>query len=269
MNAVTKLGKRLMVAVSGLFLIGALSAQAEFRVPDGLAMVNKGYCSFTLLDFENELPIIAAPIALLDADSGDAVHVGQTSSEGLYSADLQEGRYVLSVGSILVSVIDVADGHELDAIRIVMPRDSLLIGSGNTAQTPPMDENNEGEADVEEDQDMLVWIWVGGTFIGVSTVAGVAAAVEHHNDSGGGGGEVVTLPVPEGSSPSSPPPAPEPEPEPEEPTPDTPSVTLPPPMTLSPFNCNDCISSCPPTDGTMASFCVYSCFMYCQGGIGR
>lgn len=131
--------------IAGMLVAGALvtSVMAETTATSGkMLRMQPGNAVYTILDSSGVRPMPGAQLAIRDMQDGEALATAVADKAGRAIVELTEGRFILSVGALNLSVLDVALDAEHTECRIVMPTQDMLVGGqdeeGDVAVVPPM-----------------------------------------------------------------------------------------------------------------------------------
>lgn len=157
--------------IAGIFVLSAVATVAMAGTASmGTTMLRMqpGEGVFTILDTRGVSPLPGSQLSIRDMEQGEPV-VGAVADEaGRAVVELTEGRFIVNVNNINLSVLDVNPDAEHSECRIVMPNQDMLVG---------------GQADedtVALGSTMMTPVVIGGAVV---LVGGVAYAIDEYSSS--------------------------------------------------------------------------------------
>ena len=124
--------KRSIVGV--VVLLSVMLPIVGISAPEvGVLKLKAGECGFHILDVNGVKPLADAKVAVLSVKDGKSMGAATSDKLGKCTIKIAEGRYLLSVKDVNVSVIDVSADAELAQCRLVMPNKPLQVGAQGPA----------------------------------------------------------------------------------------------------------------------------------------
>lgn len=168
-----------MLAVSAL----AAVAMAENTATSGkLLRMQPGEGVFTILDNKGVRPMPGSELSVRDMQDGEAIVKAVANEAGRAVVELTEGRFILSVDQLNLSVLDVSADAAHTECRIVMPLQNMLVGGqaeGGTGAAGAGGAAGDGGT-VEMGRSLMTPVVIGGALV---LVGGVAYAIDENSGS--------------------------------------------------------------------------------------
>lgn len=115
-----------VVALAGLLVQTGIAAQSAR--PGSLLKMKSGVCSFRLLDATGVKPLDGATLALSSVTDGKVIVKATSDKQGNCKIDVAEGRYILSVDKLNVTIIETSDDLKITECRILVPEVPMQVG---------------------------------------------------------------------------------------------------------------------------------------------
>ncbi len=146
----------------------ALAETAATRTT--LLRMQPGEGVFTILDTRGVSPLPGSQLSIRDMQHGETIVGAVADDAGRAVVELTEGRFIVNVNNINLSVLDVRADADHSECRIVMPSQDMLVGG----------EADDDEGDVALGARMMTPVIIGGAVV---LVGGVAYAIDEHSSS--------------------------------------------------------------------------------------
>lgn len=175
--------------MAGMLAVSALTAvaMAETATTSGkMLRMQPGNSVFTILDTNGVRPMPGSELAVRDLKDGQALTTAIADKAGRAIVELTEGRFILSVGKLNLSVLDVSPDADHTECRIVMPTQDMLVGGQAEEEIPEADP-------VTLQNSMMTPLVIGG---GLVLVGGVAYGISETTSSSSRTGRPVEGPQP-------------------------------------------------------------------------
>jgi len=177
--------RTLMFALAAAIALNAAANESAIQQYETLVKMKSGACSFTLLDSKGVKPLEGCALILSSVKDGTPVATAKSGKDGLCVLDIAAGRYILSVNTLDLAVIDASADQKLAACRIVVRDEAMAVGGAEGDEAAAL----EGEGEETAPKGRLAWLTAGGhgsraLLIGgaVILVGGGYAIYENNND---------------------------------------------------------------------------------------
>lgn len=173
-----------VAAVLALCAMGT-AVVAETAASSGkMLRMKPGSSVFTILDTTGVRPLAGSELAVRDMQDGSTVVGAVANDAGRVAVELPEGRFILSVDKMNLSIMDVSMEAQHTECRIVMPAQEMLVGG----QQDDEDDDLAGVPPQTLGSRMMTPVIIGGAVV---LVGGIAYAIDEHSGSGSRAGAVV------------------------------------------------------------------------------
>ena len=164
--------------IAGVLAVSAVAAvtMAETATTGGTMLrMQPGEAVFTILDTRGVSPLPGSELSIRDMQQGETIVGAVADDAGRAVVELTEGRFIVNVDNINLSVLDVRADADHSECRIVMPSQDMLVG-GQAED----DDGDVAAAGITLGSRMMTPVIIGSAVV---LVGGVAYAIDEHSSS--------------------------------------------------------------------------------------